>query len=403
MFGLEEDVYLVDGAKRAVLYDSRNGFIYHLDQEARQSLLALLSSKKEARQSESDNSLIDFLISRRLLTTNDSSWNEDIQKLKTYPRIAFSWIEVTSACNLKCIHCYEGDSLNEACEMSKETFVRIVDELCAYGVKRIQLIGGEPLTARMLKEFLDYVSEKFEFVEVYTNGTLINQAWVKYFKQNKVNVALSVYSYEAELHDKVTGETGSWIKTNSAIKMIAGAGVKYRVRNVLIKDIPIGHKNTCLYTLNENRDVVRMVGRAKADLLSVENIKKRLITKRRFAVPVSKKQVARMIGCHNCFGSHLYFDVFGNVYPCVMERRLCHGNIHEAHLPQLLRPEILRFNKDCVSECRCCEFRYFCFDCRPDSMGGEIDAKPWYCTYHPLSGEWEDVDLFIANLRHKYG
>lgn len=68
-------------------------------------------------------------------------------------------------------------------------------------------------------------------------------------------------------------------KTNSAIKMLADADVKYRVRNVLLKGIPLGCKNTCLYSLNEDKDVVRMVGRANVNLLSVENIKKRLITK----------------------------------------------------------------------------------------------------------------------------
>ena len=152
------------------------------------------------------------------------------------------------------------------------------------------------MIAHLLKDFLGYACGKFEFIEVYTNGTLIDQWWVEYFRQNKIHVALSIYSYEEKWHEKVTGVSGSWQKTNEAVKMLADAGVKYRVRNVLIKDIPLGCKNTCLYTLNKNKDVVRMVGRANVNLLSVENVKKRLITKRRFSLPISKNQVARMIG-----------------------------------------------------------------------------------------------------------
>ena len=402
MFRIEEDVYLVAGVERAVLYDSRNGFIYHLDREAKCLLSTLLAGKPEKGTKDS-SSLVRYLISKKLLTIGESSWDGDIRRLKVDSKISFAWIEVTTACNLKCIHCYEGESLTKATEMPIETFVKIVDELYNYGVRKIQLIGGEPLTACALKDFLDYAVGRFDFIEVYTNGTLINQMWVEYFKQHKINVALSVYSYEEKWHEKVTGEPGSWQKTNSAIKMLADADVKYRVRNVLIKGIPLGCKNTCLYSLNENKDVVRMVGRANVNLLSVENIKKRLITKQRFTVSVSKSQVARMVGGHNCFSNHLYFDVHGEVYPCVMERRMSHGNIRSAHLAQLLKPGILRFNKDCVTECRQCEFRYFCFDCRPDSMGGVLTNKPWYCTYHPLTGEWEDCDGFIKNLQSKYG
>ena len=341
------------------------------------------------------------LLRHNLIEAKASSWQGNIHSIAERRKIEFAWIEVTTRCNLKCIHCYEGEALTKATEMPIETFVRVVDELCSYGVRRVQLIGGEPLMACAFKDFLDYAFGKFDFVEVYTNGTLINQMWVEYFKQHKINVALSVYSYEKKWHEKVTGEPGSWQKTNSAIKMLADADVKYRVRNVLIKGIPLGCKNTCLYSLNKNKDVVRMVGRANVNLLSAENIKKRLITKQRFALPVSKSQAARMIGGHNCFASHLYFDVHGEVYPCVMERRMSHGNIHSAHLAQLLKSDILKFNKDCVAECRECEFRYFCFDCRPDSMGREIGAKPWYCTYHPLTGEWDDADVFVRNFQQK--
>ena len=154
MFRIEEGVYLVAGVERAVLYDSRNGFIYHLDREAKCLLSTLLAGKSE-RGAKDSNSLVRYLINKKLLTVGESSWDGDIKRLKVSPKISFAWIEVTTACNLKCIHCYEGEALTKAAEMPIETFVRIVDELCNYGVRKIQLIGGEPLTACALKDFLD--------------------------------------------------------------------------------------------------------------------------------------------------------------------------------------------------------------------------------------------------------
>ena len=59
-------------------------------------------------------------------------------------------------------------------------------------------------------------------------------------------------------------------------------------------------------------------------------------------------------------------------------------------------------NKDKIEECKECEFRYCCFDCRPDSNGKEINEKPWYCTYYPKEGRWEkDISKFIADLRER--
>ena len=59
---------------------------------------------------------------------------------------------------------------------------------------------------------------------------------------------------------------------------------------------------------------------------------------------------------------------------------------------------IINFSKEKVKECRDCEFRHICKDCRPDSMGRGVYDKPWYCTYDVASGKWSDPDEFIDKL-----
>lgn len=90
------------------------------------------------------------------------------------------------------------------------------------------------------------------------------------------------------------------------------------------------------------------------------------------------------------------------VFPCVMERRLKHCVIKEDS-GITVDNSIRYFNKDRVSECSKCEYRYACFDCRPNSLSGDLYEKPWYCTYNPLSGEWEKEDVFIENLKAMWG
>lgn len=394
---ISHGVYFVKGFIGATLYDSRNGFLYHLRKEAASFLSYRLDFNRDFSSGECE--LISNLQNRDLITfDNPNGWEGDIANLINEQRINFAWIEVTTCCNLKCIHCYESADSHHAANMQMETFTKIISELMSIGVKRVQLIGGEPMVSSLFKAFLDHIIGRFDFIEVYTNGTLITPAWVNYFKHNQIHVALSVYSYEPRNHDAVTGENGSWTKTNQAIKLLADAGVKYRVRNVLLNGISLGEKNTPLYTLNQNRDVVRMTGRANKHLLSPENLRKKLITKRSFSARIKKSRVIQCVSGNNCFATHLYFGFDGTIYPCVMERRMSHGNINDAPLATLLKQEILKFGKNRVDECRDCEYRYFCFDCRPDSLSDKLNDKPWNCTYHPHTGNWDDPDEYVSKL-----
>ena len=80
-------------------------------------------------------------------------------------------------------------------------------------VNKIQFIGGEPLVlGNKLKDMITYASDKFESIEVFTNGTLINDEWVQFFDNYNIKVALSVYSYIDSEHEKVTKVKGSYNK-----------------------------------------------------------------------------------------------------------------------------------------------------------------------------------------------
>ena len=81
-----------------------------------------------------------------------------------------------------------------------------------------------------------------------------------------------------------------------------------------------------------------------------------------------------------------------------MERRLSHGNLKNATLENILSSEILSFNKDKIKECSECEFRYACYDCRPDSLTEDIQEKPYYCTYNVRNGFWKNADDVVQTI-----
>ncbi len=398
MWYIEKSVYLVEGQVNAAFYDLNNGELYQISQEAKELI---------KRAIDDDSNLTDIQIrylhelEKLGIITNKWVVKHDIQELVENPVIDFVWIEVTDMCNLRCIHCYDNALCSDGKIMPINDFKHVIDELVKKGVHRIQLIGGEPfILGESLFEYLDYCVDKFEYLEIFTNGTLINDEWYQYIYNNNIKIALSVYSYNENIHNYVTQNAMSWRETNNTIKKLYEYGINYRVKNVLMRNVDIGVKNTDLYELSNKKDIVRLTGRAKLNLISDELIERKLITENNFAYKINRELVKKCLNGHNCFAKRLYFSVDLNVYPCVMERRLLHGNIRNSALDDVLKKEILHFNKDMIDECKVCEFRYCCFDCRPDSNGKNIYGKPWYCTYLPQQGKWvENVTNFINMLR----
>mgnify|MGYP000869883028 CR=1 FL=1 len=396
MWNLCSDVYFVKGAHNALLYDLDRGLLFKLNIDAKNTLSKALSGNY---LNPNEEQFLEEIERKNLITHELLSCKRDIADLKEENTIDFAWVEITDICNLKCVHCYNEAKCNHGNIMALEDFKYIIDELEKNNIRKVQLIGGEPfILGRRIFEYLNYLLGKFDFVEIFTNGTLVENDFIPYFAENKIKFALSVYSNLADNHDKVTQRKGAWNKTNQTIRKLNAANIKYRICNVLMKNIQLGNNNSSLYKLNPNKDVVRLTGRANFSLLTPELIKKRLITSKCFRYPINKKMIRRFINGHNCFSSKIYVSVHSEVYPCVMERRVSHGNLKHHTLKEILNDKIMKLTKDCIDECKNCEYRYVCHDCRPDSNGNKFLSKPWYCTYDPYTGRWLPVQNFINKL-----
>ena len=294
---LSNNVYLVPGKVCAVFYDFNRGRLVHVSEEAKNLLCRVLGKESAITQEECD--YLNRLVSLGLLTEKYVA-PHDISELKENPVIDFVWIEVTTFCNLKCIHCYNEADCKAGKVMSYEDFCYVIDELVSFGVRKIQIIGGEPLTlGDELIRYLDYLDGKFEYAEIFTNGTLLDDKLTDYIREHRIRIALSLYSYNAGEHDKVTQVSGSWEKTNAAIQKLKDNDITYTVKNVLMRDAELGERNTELYELNPMKDVVRLTGRASSSLLTKELARKRLITKKSFQRRLSKAFVKRCIKRHD--------------------------------------------------------------------------------------------------------
>jgi radical SAM protein with 4Fe4S-binding SPASM domain len=399
-YSLNDNVYIVKGKVKDCIYDLGNKNLYHVQKNLVDLIERIYSVDiDELNLTYEENEAIENIKNIGLIDISDKIKQiPNIKKLSMDFDIKFAWIEICTFCNLKCKHCYNESSAQRHETMSFDDFKVVCEELLSIGVKKVQLIGGEPFCNKNIREMLEYASAKFDFVEVFTNGILIDENWCLFLKNHNIHVATSIYSYDAEEHDKVTLKKGSHYKTVHTVELLKQYDIPHRIATVFMKDISIGEKNTGLYTLNKKKDVIRMAGRGNIDLLTPYLLKKKMITQNTFSYALNPVDVAIQVNGNRCFSSKLYISANLEVYPCVMERRFSHGNLHNQHLSNLLKKEIQRFNKDKVEGCKECEFRYACHDCRPDSISDNIYAKPYYCTYDVDKGEFIDEDYVINDV-----
>lgn len=393
MYKIQNNIEIVSGAKYHCIYNLNTKKLYNLDTEHLNYLENLISVTDESVP----ETVKDYFLSEGIIVDTKDAMIDKIEPFQYKGSVEFAWIEVTQKCNLYCRHCYENSSKNiVSSDMTIDSFKTAVNALQSLGVKRIQLVGGEPFVHSNIVDMINIAKDTFDFVEIYTNGTLLTDELLQLISDRGVALAFSLYADESSVHDFVTCKDGSHELTLCNINKALDMGIRARVASVEMSGVP-------RYIFEDKRamgrsDLPRITGRAGLHLYSRDMLRRKLITKKTFSKPIDANDYFRNKKIHNCFGTKLYIDYKLDVYPCVMERRLSYGNLEHTLLKDMVGDDCVFLTKDKIEGCKDCEFRYACFDCRPDSNGNEVYAKPWFCTYDPYNGIWADADDFVDSL-----
>ena len=113
---------------------------------------------------------------------------------------------------------------------------KVIDKLSKYSLKRITLIGGEPLLFKEIISLIEYIKNKIPNIDLilYSNLTLLNEKLINAIIKNNVKVVTSVYSNSKEIHDKITEHKGSFNLKTSNIKKLKKEGVYVQANSVIM-------------------------------------------------------------------------------------------------------------------------------------------------------------------------
>ncbi|MBW8042143.1 MAG: radical SAM protein [Planctomycetes bacterium] len=143
---------------------------------------------------------------------------------------------ITRACNLKCVHCYNDSGACKADdELSTEEAKVVLDDLARFGVPSVLFSGGEPLMRPDLFELIEYAGEQGMRTVISTNGTLITADLAKKIKEWGVSYVGISLDGIGQINDKFRGVSGAFDKAVKGIRNCQDAGVRIGLRLTLTR------------------------------------------------------------------------------------------------------------------------------------------------------------------------
>lgn len=407
-YRLKPHCTLVAGAARGAIYDFHSGKVLSINRGALELLTACQQTPLDTLLNPQDPAdqpylaFLDTLTHRNLGSCYALNPPVAPSRSEAVPSAAldFLWLEITSRCNNRCLHCYadSGPALQQDC-VPHERWLTLISEAREQGATALQLIGGEPLLYPRWRELVVKAGEEaYDYIEIFTNATLIDDDCIDFFKQHNLHIATTIYAASAAIHDQVTGNRGSFDKTMEAIKKILAAEVPLRVASILMKANETEAQNIIqlcqdLGLPDTIPDVIRPTGRGDDDRLLPQH-QSRPSVRPPFYTDRDSFRLAHAY--HSCLAGKIAVTATGDVIPCIFARDRVAGNILNQSLQEVLSGTALQeawhTTKDAVDKCRDCEYRYACSDCRPLAQSTD-PVKSWcapspYCDYDPYTGQW---------------
>ncbi len=173
-FYLNKDFY-IKLIEFPALYNIKTYELYCLDNMA---LEILKNIDKDINILDNvDKEFIDFCLKEGILVENPQERIRTKLKQSPIPSLRYLELQITKRCNLKCKHCFLGDT--EPLDLPLEKIRRILKDFEEMQGLRVLITGGEPLLHRNFSEINEFLKELAIRKILFTNGNLLDDDILK--------------------------------------------------------------------------------------------------------------------------------------------------------------------------------------------------------------------------------
>jgi len=140
------------------------------------------------------------------------------------------------ACNYRCKFCFAHFNQIEKNKLTKNDAKNIINELSNFGTKKITFVGGEPTLVEFLPDLVKYAKDKGMTTMVVTNGTKLNEQYLKKFENKLDWVGLSIDSGREQINKELGRGNGNHVsQTLDNVKLLRKYNIRVKLNTVVTK------------------------------------------------------------------------------------------------------------------------------------------------------------------------
>ncbi|OGR07002.1 MAG: radical SAM/SPASM domain-containing protein [Deltaproteobacteria bacterium RIFOXYD12_FULL_50_9] len=294
-------------------------------------------------------------------------------------------LELSRACNLRCIYCYASSGIAQQDEMQLGEILDVVDQAVTLGARKIIVLGGgEPMLYPHLFTVIDHILSLSVAVDLFTNGMLITPAKAKALYDRSVTISVKMNSRTPAVQDYLAGHNGAYEAINLGLRNLIAAGYPDKDHILGVETI------ICRQNYDELPDLWRWARRlAIIPYVEMMTLQGRAKEHPDLEVPIERIQdlferLARIdaqefdnrwlphppLAASQC-ARHEYsctVTATGEVNPCPGVN-IAVGNIREQTLAEIIQKssvihDLRNIRTTIKGRCNRCDFGEYCYGCR---------------------------------------
>ena len=397
---------------------------------------------------ESINIVYEFykkFVDERVILYDGEEREIDIHLGEKEPWLKEVHIDITSACNLRCRHCFWGEKIGNCVTVPFEKWRKLIHDISEAGVGKVILSGGEFFTSIDASEFVyEIVRNKLALAAIFTNGTIWDsnvERILDFIVANNLTTTfyVSLDGRNDEEHGFIRGK-GNYDKTMLFVrKLIEYRTYKKAKYSVVINSLI--HKRNCddlIGWYNQLEEIGvdrwrfttgRIAGGLKENQLEIQvrmnDIYEEYIKLIKYVSNLYEMNKLHMdINIESFFSSYMLkekqmfifsedlticdykrngcsIDPLGNMQICTSWQRDKFGNVFENNIEQLWSSSDMQKIKGMkiseIEECRDCEYLKYC------GGGCRVEAPSLFQKDEYICDNYKFFSLKIIPLLRKMG
>lgn len=205
------------------VYHVKNDELYEIDE----SVFKFLGECADRGALSDDLEFTSYCLAEDILSETPQKIRRQCTGKSPLPSLRYLELLITDRCNLRCRHCYIGES--GAKELGLDQTISILEEFNHVQGLRVLISGGEPLMHREFDALNDYLSDYPLRKVLFSNGLLIDRKILKNLNVDEIQISIDGFG---DSHDALRGR-GVFDRAMSAVRLALDNGFDVAVSTMI--------------------------------------------------------------------------------------------------------------------------------------------------------------------------